>query len=122
MGHFFCVNATFFMGLFFMISGYFFAPSFDKKGFTKFTIDKLIRYGIPLVFVYWITFILTMNFIAIILRSRYLHTLRKFTSVLASSPNGSLQYLPGLHQISALGIFGLLKTYWCMLCFIPFCT
>lgn len=54
MGRFFCVNASFFMGLFFMISGYFFAPSFDKKGIKKYTADKLIRYGIPLVFVYWI--------------------------------------------------------------------
>ena len=53
MGRFFCVNASFFMGLFFMISGYFFAPSFDKKGFKNYSIDKLIRYGIPLVFVYW---------------------------------------------------------------------
>ncbi len=54
MGRFFCVNASFFMGLFFMISGYFFAPSFDKKGFRKFTTDKLVRYGIPLVFAYGI--------------------------------------------------------------------
>jgi glucans biosynthesis protein C len=54
MGRFFCVNASFFMGLFFMISGYFFAPSFEKKGFKKYTIDKLVRYGIPLIFAYWI--------------------------------------------------------------------
>jgi len=54
MGRFFSVNASFFMSLFFMISGYFFAPSFDKKGFKNFTIDKLIRYGVPLVFAYWI--------------------------------------------------------------------
>lgn len=54
MGRFFCVNASFFMGLFFMISGYFFAPSFDKKGFKNYAIDKLVRYGIPLIFVYWI--------------------------------------------------------------------
>ena len=53
MGRFFAVNASFFMGLFFMISGYFFTSSYDKKGFTKYTGDKLIRYGIPLVFVYW---------------------------------------------------------------------
>lgn len=54
MGRFFAVNASFFMGLFFMISGFFFAPSFDKKGFKKYAIDKLIRYGIPLLFVYWL--------------------------------------------------------------------
>ena len=39
---------------FFMISGYFFAPSFDKKGFKNYALDKLVRYGIPLIFVYWI--------------------------------------------------------------------
>jgi len=54
MGHFFAVNASFFMGLFFMISGFFFSSSYSKKGFKKYTIDKLIRYGIPLFFVYWI--------------------------------------------------------------------
>lgn len=54
MGRFFSVNASFFMGLFFMISGYFFAPSFERKGFWKYTKDKIIRYGIPLAFTYWI--------------------------------------------------------------------
>lgn len=54
MSRFFAVNASFFMGMFFMISGYFFASSYDKKGFKKYIIDKLIRYGIPLMFVYWI--------------------------------------------------------------------
>ncbi len=54
MGRFFCVNASFFMGLFFMISAYFFASSFERKGFRKYATDKLKRYGIPLVFVYWI--------------------------------------------------------------------
>ena len=62
MGRFFSVNASFFMGLFFMISGYFFVKSFDRKGFKKYTIDKLIRYGIPLVFVYWIMMPLVFYF------------------------------------------------------------
>ena len=54
MGRFFSVNASFFMGLFFMISGYFFAPSFERRGFWSYTRDKIIRYGIPLAFAYWI--------------------------------------------------------------------
>jgi glucan biosynthesis protein C len=37
------------MGLLFMISGYFTAPSFDRKGPMQFLKDKLIRFGIPLV-------------------------------------------------------------------------
>lgn len=54
LGHFFSVNAAFFMGLFFMISGYFFPTSFDKKGAIKFLKDKLIRLGIPIAFAFLI--------------------------------------------------------------------
>lgn len=49
---FFGFNASFFMGLFFFISGYFYPQSFDRHGARKFIIDKLIRFGIPLIFVY----------------------------------------------------------------------
>jgi len=50
LGRFFRVNAAFFMGLLFMISGYFFPVSFDRKGDWLFLRDKLVRYGIPLLF------------------------------------------------------------------------
>jgi glucans biosynthesis protein C len=43
-------DASFFMGLFFFISGYFFPASFDRHGARKFITDKLIRFGIPLIF------------------------------------------------------------------------
>jgi peptidoglycan/LPS O-acetylase OafA/YrhL len=43
-------NASFFMGLFFFISGYFLPASFDRHGNRKFITDKLIRFGIPLLF------------------------------------------------------------------------
>ena len=46
--HFFSVNAAFFMGLFFLISGYFVPASYDKQGATVFVRKKLIRLGIPL--------------------------------------------------------------------------
>ena len=46
--HFFSVNAAFFMGLFFLISGYFVPTSFDKQGAKVFMQKKLIRLGIPL--------------------------------------------------------------------------
>jgi len=49
---FFVFNASFFMGLFFFISGYFFPQSFDRHGAGKFIKDKLVRFGIPLVFAY----------------------------------------------------------------------
>lgn len=62
LGRFFGVNAAFFMGLFFMISGYFFYPSFQRKGFSQFIVDKLIRYGIPLLAVYLVMMPLVLYF------------------------------------------------------------
>jgi len=50
LGLFFLFNASFFMGLFFFISGYFFPPSLDRHGPRQFIADKLIRFGIPLMF------------------------------------------------------------------------
>ena len=45
--HFHSVNAAFFMGLFFLIAGYFVPRSYDKQGFSVFVQKKLIRLGIP---------------------------------------------------------------------------
>lgn len=42
------LNQAWFMGLFFLISGYFSPVSFDRKGPKQFTKDRLIRLGIPL--------------------------------------------------------------------------
>lgn len=51
LGYFFFFNASFFMGLFFFISGYFFPGSFDRHGAKKFITDRLLRFGIPCLFV-----------------------------------------------------------------------
>ena len=48
--HFFSTNAAFFMGLYFFISGYFVPRSFDKQGSKQFIQKKLLRLGIPLLF------------------------------------------------------------------------
>ena len=48
--HFFSTNAAFFMGLYFFISGYFIPSSFDKQGPKQFIHKKLLRLGIPLLF------------------------------------------------------------------------
>ena len=48
--HFFSTNAAFFMGLYFFISGYFVPRSFDKQGSKQFIHKKLLRLGIPLLF------------------------------------------------------------------------
>lgn len=42
------VDQSFFMGLFFFISGYVTPASFDRKGAGKFVADRLLRFGIPL--------------------------------------------------------------------------
>ncbi len=47
---FVAMNQAFFMGFFFMISGYFTPGSYDKKGALPFFKDRLLRLGIPLLF------------------------------------------------------------------------
>ena len=42
------VNQAFFMGFFFMISGYFTPGSYDRKGTGPFLKDRLLRLGIPM--------------------------------------------------------------------------
>ncbi len=53
------VNQAYFMGFFFLISGYFTPGSFDHKGAGSFIKDRLLRLGIPLV-----VFIFVLNPIA----------------------------------------------------------
>jgi glucan biosynthesis protein C len=48
LGPFFAVNAAFFMGLFFLISGYFLPPALDRKGAATFLKDRFRRLGIPI--------------------------------------------------------------------------
>jgi hypothetical protein len=48
------------MGLFFLVSGYFTAASFDRKGPRRFCIDRLLRLGIPLLVYDWLINPLTM--------------------------------------------------------------
>jgi peptidoglycan/LPS O-acetylase OafA/YrhL len=48
LGPFFAVNAAFFMGLFFLISGYFLPGAYDRKGTGPFVYDRLLRLGVPL--------------------------------------------------------------------------
>lgn len=48
LGPFFSVNAGFFMGLFFCISGYFLPRAYDRKGPGAFLKDRFLRLGVPL--------------------------------------------------------------------------
>jgi glucans biosynthesis protein C len=49
-----CVVQSFSMGLFFFISGYFTAGSYDRKGPRRFLTDRLLRLGIPLLLYDWL--------------------------------------------------------------------
>ncbi|MBN1346300.1 MAG: acyltransferase [Phycisphaerae bacterium] len=49
LGLFFVLNRSFFMSLFFMVSGYFLPASYDRKGPGRFLKDRFVRLGIPLV-------------------------------------------------------------------------
>ena len=44
------VNAPYFMGFFFLISGYFVPGSYDRKGIGLFLKDRLLRLGVPVLF------------------------------------------------------------------------
>jgi glucans biosynthesis protein C len=48
LGPFFSVNAAFFMGLFFLLSGLFAPAAADRKGARAFLADRLLRLGLPL--------------------------------------------------------------------------
>jgi len=58
-GLFLAINQSFFMGFFFMISGYFTPGSYDGKGARRFFKDRLPRLGVHLLF--YIIFILIIN-------------------------------------------------------------
>jgi peptidoglycan/LPS O-acetylase OafA/YrhL len=47
LGPFFTVNRSFFMSLFFMISGYFMASAYQRNGFAGFIRSRFVRLGVP---------------------------------------------------------------------------
>ena len=51
---FILINQAYFMGLLFLISGYFSPGSLERKGPRRFIKDRLIRLGIPLVFFFFV--------------------------------------------------------------------
>jgi glucans biosynthesis protein C len=53
---FIVLNQTFFMGLFFLISGFFTPGAVDRKGPGRFTRDRLLRLGVP-----WLVFVLVLR-------------------------------------------------------------
>ncbi len=62
------VNAPYFMGFFFMISGYFVPGSYDRKGLGLFLKDRLLRLGIPVLFYIFVIHPLLGYALAVIVR------------------------------------------------------
>jgi surface polysaccharide O-acyltransferase-like enzyme len=50
LGAFFATNAAFFMGLFFLISGYFVPGAYARKGVKVFLQERFLRLGVPILF------------------------------------------------------------------------
>jgi peptidoglycan/LPS O-acetylase OafA/YrhL len=57
---FVAANQAFFMGMFFFVSAYFILPSLNKKGFSIFIKDRLIRLGLPMLIFFFFLFPLTI--------------------------------------------------------------
>jgi len=81
------INQAFFMGFFFMISGYFTPGSYDKKGAWQFFKDRSLRLGIPLLF--YIIFI---------------DPLINYVLALSKGFTGSFQYFIGLYISNYKGL------------------
>ncbi len=56
------MNQMYFMGLFFLIAGYFTPASYNRKGFGAFVKDRIIRLGVPLL-LFMFTFIPVLEYI-----------------------------------------------------------
>lgn len=56
LGIFFSASNAFFMALLFLISAYFLPSSLDRKGFSKYISDRLVRLGLPLLFFMFLVF------------------------------------------------------------------
>ena len=76
---FFCaINQAWFMGLFFLIAGYFTPQALERKSAARFLGDRLVRLGIPLLVFGWLLGPVTIALVQSTLRER------EFTQMLAA--------------------------------------
>ncbi|OGJ16318.1 hypothetical protein A3K73_01885 [Candidatus Pacearchaeota archaeon RBG_13_36_9] len=92
---------SFFMGLFFLLSGYFTPWSFDRKGAKKFLRDRLIRLGIPLL-VYTTVFKVVIEYLIL---NFFRNTEITFTEVIAYNLKNPGWFIGPLWFVEALLIF-----------------
>jgi len=86
---FVATNQSFFMGFFFFLSALFTGPSYDRKGAGKFIGDRLLRFGIPLLF-YSLILSPVMNFLV----AKYGH----------GKTYSFVQFLGGYHPWISFGV------------------
>src|SRR6267154_2582039 len=55
---------AFFMAALFFIAGYFSAAAYDRKGFSRFVSDRLVRLGLPTLFYMFVVGPLTQHFLS----------------------------------------------------------
>ena len=100
------LNQFFFMGLFFLISGYFVPAALDKKGSLRFIKDRLVRLGIPLM-LYSLLLSPLVEYVKAVNEGGYSGDLATFTGKMWSS----LNFTPGpLWFVETLLIFCALYT------------
>lgn len=54
------INQSYFMGLFFLLAGYYTPQSYDRKGATRFLTDRVFRLGLPLLAFFFVLHPLTV--------------------------------------------------------------
>jgi len=92
---------SFFMGMFFFLSGYFVPQSFDRKGAKKFLRDRLIRLGIPLL-VYTTVFKVIIDYLIL---NFFKNTPITFTNVILYNIKNPGWFVGPLWFVEALLIF-----------------
>jgi len=82
---FLAICQSFFMGFFFLISGYFTPGSYDRKGSWEFFKDRLLRLGIPLIF--YIIFIDPLIEYALLLSEGFTGSFQAYLALYVDSYN-----------------------------------
>lgn len=54
------INQAYFMGLFFLLAGYYTPASYERKGTARFLADRLLRLGVPLLVFFFLLYPLTV--------------------------------------------------------------
>jgi surface polysaccharide O-acyltransferase-like enzyme len=102
-------SQAFFMGFLFMISGYFTPASYDRKGPRRFLIDRLLRFGIPLL---CYDFIINPALVYLLIRADVIKVEGSFSQLLVRYFKEPHVGTGPLWFVEALLIFAVLYILW----------